>query len=74
LAEGEAKSLDLLLVLEDLGLLADSIMLLMKGISRRIAGYPKTVSFWETSGYREAFLSVMESPQDRAPDPPAPRD
>jgi hypothetical protein len=69
LAEGEAKQLDPLIVLEDLGLLADSIMVLMKGISRRLAGYPRTVTFWESSGYREAYLSAMEIEPDRPSGP-----
>lgn len=68
LAEGEATSRDPLIVLEDLGRLADSIMVLMKGISRRLVGFPRTVTFWECSGYTEAYLSAMESL------PPAPEE
>ena len=40
LAEAEAKDRDPLLVLEDLGLLEDSIASLIKGISRIVFGYP----------------------------------
>ncbi len=65
LADGEARTQDPLIVLEDLGQLADSIMTLMKGVSRRLVNYPRTVTFWESSGYAEAFLSAME------PRPPA---
>jgi len=51
---------DLLVVLEDLGRLQDSVVALIKGLSRMLVGYPGTVTFWESSGYTEAFLSVME--------------
>jgi hypothetical protein len=62
LAEAEARRLDPLLVLEDLAGLQDSITSLIKGLSRLLVGYPRTVTFWESSGYTEAFLSVMERP------------
>jgi hypothetical protein len=60
LAEAEARQADPLIVLEDLGLLQDSVTSLMKGLSRLLANYPRTVTFWEASGLTEAFLSVME--------------
>jgi hypothetical protein len=47
-------------VLEDLGQLRDSVATLIKGLTRLLVGYPRTVTFWEASGYTEAFLSVME--------------
>ena len=51
---------DPLVVLEDLGRLEDSVVAFIKGLSRMLLGYPRAVTFWETSGYTEAFLSVME--------------
>ena len=51
---------DPLVVLEDLGRLQDSVVAFIKGLSRMLLGYPRAVTFWETSGYTEAFLSVME--------------
>jgi hypothetical protein len=69
LAESEAKNLDPLLVLEDLGQLEDSITSLIKGMSRIVAGYPRTVSCWEASGYTEAFLSVIDAAQNARPKP-----
>jgi len=60
LDEAEIQNRDPLIVLEDLGKLRDSVMALIKGLSRLLVGYPRTVSFWESSGYTEAFLSVME--------------
>ena len=69
LAEAEAKDRDPLLVLEDLGLLEDSIASLIKGISRIVFGYPRTVSCWEASGYTEAFLSVIDAAQNGPPKP-----
>lgn len=60
LGEAEASGRDPLVVLEELGKLRDSVATLLKGISRMLVGYPRTVTFWETSGYTEAFLSVME--------------
>jgi len=65
LSGADARSRDPLIVLEDLGLLGDSIVALMKGISRRLVGYPRTVTFWECSGYSEAFLSAMEGPGEQ---------
>ena len=62
LADAEARRRDPLLVLEDLGCLQDSVASLIKGLSRLLVGYPRTVTFWESSGYTEAFLSVMERP------------
>jgi hypothetical protein len=70
LAESEAKSRDPLLVLEDLGLLEDSITSLINGLSRLVLGYPRTVSCWEASGYTEAFLSVIDAAQNSAPSRP----
>lgn len=62
LADAHLQGRDPLVVLEDLGQLRDSVMTLIKGISRRLVDYPRTVTFWESSGYTEAFLSVMEAP------------
>jgi hypothetical protein len=70
LVESVAQKRDPLIVLEDLGLLHDSITTLIKGLSRLLVGYPRTVTFWESSGYAEAFLSVMEAADP--PDPEAP--
>ena len=68
LCEAHVLRRDPLVVLEDLGLLQDSIMTLIKGISRGLVDYPRNVTFWEASGYTEAFLSVMEvAPDDEAP-------
>jgi hypothetical protein len=53
---------DPLIVLEDLALLNDSVSTLLKGICKMLVGYPKTVTFWESSGYTEAFMSAMEAP------------
>ncbi len=53
---------DPLIVLEDLVLLKDSVSTLLKGICKMLVGYPKTVTFWESSGYTEAFMSIMEAP------------
>ena len=69
LAESEAKGRDPLLVLEDLGLLEDSVASLIKGMARIVAGYPRTVSCWEASGYTEAFLSVIDAAQNAPPRP-----
>ena len=65
LAEAEARNRDPLLVLEDLGKLQDSVASLIKGLSRIVANYPRTVSCWEASGYTEAFLSVIDAAQNR---------
>ena len=62
LLQAERKGLDPLIVLQDLGQLGDSITTLIKGISRLLVGYPRTVTFWEESGYTEAFLTAMEQP------------
>jgi hypothetical protein len=62
LSEAEARQVDPLIVLEDLGQIQDSVATLIKGLSRLVVGYPRTVSFWESSGYTEAFLSAMEQP------------
>ena len=61
---------DPLVILEDLALLKDSVSTLLKGICKMLVGYPKTVTFWESSGYTEAFMSAMEAPG--APDGNAP--
>jgi hypothetical protein len=65
LDEAEIQNRDPLIVLEDLALLRDSVMALIKGLSRLLVGYPRTVTFWEASGYTEAFLSVMEKEPPR---------
>jgi hypothetical protein len=72
LAEAESRSADPLIVLEDLGALAGSITSLMKGLSHLLVGYPRTVTFWESSGFAEAFLSAMEPRQGSSPDPDCP--
>jgi hypothetical protein len=48
-----------LVVLEELGRLQDSVVTFVKGLSRMLVDYPGAVTLWETSGYTEAFLSVM---------------
>ena len=63
LSEAEARNMDPLIVLEELGQIQDSVATLIKGLSRLIVGYPRTVTFWEASGYTEAFLSAMEQPE-----------
>ena len=65
LNDAAASGRDPLVVLEDLGRLQDSVVAFMKGLSRMLVGYPRAVTFWESSGYTEAFLSVME--QSRPP-------
>src|SRR6185295_12332340 len=60
LVEAASAGRDPLVVLEDLGQLGDSIVAFIKGLSRMLVGYPRAVTFWEASGYTEAFLSVME--------------
>ena len=62
LLDAERNGLDPLIVLQDLGQLGDSITTLIKGISRLLVGYARTVTFWEESGYTEAFLTAMEQP------------
>lgn len=74
LAEAGAKDLDPLLVLEDLGLLADSVTMLIKGLCRLLVGYPRTVTFWESSGFTEAFMSVMDAQASPGEKPPPPLD
>ncbi|HEX7899005.1 MAG TPA: hypothetical protein VF950_14675 [Planctomycetota bacterium] len=64
LTEAHVQGRDPLVVLEDLGLLQDSVMTLIKGISRGLVDYPRNVTFWEASGFTEAFLSVMEVAPD----------
>ncbi|HLY74171.1 MAG TPA: hypothetical protein VKU80_08640 [Planctomycetota bacterium] len=61
LDEAKAQGRDPLIILEDLGFLQDSVATLIKGLCRGLVGYPGTVTFWESSGYTEAFLSVMEA-------------
>ena len=63
LLESLAQNRDPLIVLEELGLLRDSITNLIKGLSRMIVGFPRPVTFWESSGFAEDFLSIMEAPQ-----------
>ena len=63
LSEAEARNMDPLIVLEELGQIQDSVATLIKGLSRLVVGYPRTVTFWEASGYTEAFLSAMEQPE-----------
>jgi hypothetical protein len=63
LSEAEARQMDPLIVLEDLAQVQDSVATLIKGLSRLVVGYPRTVTFWESSGYTEAFLSAMEKPE-----------
>lgn len=60
LTDAAAAGRDPLVVLEDLGRLRDSVVAFIKGLSRMLVGYPRAVTFWESSGYTEAFLSVME--------------
>jgi len=62
LTEAETCNANPLIVLEDLGHLQDSVATLIKAISRLLVGYRRTVTFWKSSGYTEAFLSVMEAP------------
>lgn len=70
LTEAGAKDMDPLIVLEDLGLLADSVTLLIKGLCRLLVGYPRTVTFWESSGFTEAFMSVMDAQSSQGEKPP----
>ena len=60
LADAVALGRHPLVVLEELGRLQDSVVTFVKGLSRMLVDYPGSVTFWETSGYTEAFLSVME--------------
>ena len=66
LNDAAAGDRDPLVVLEDLGRLQDSVVAFMKGLFRMLVGYPGAVTFWESSGYTEAFLSVMEQPRPPA--------
>lgn len=61
LEEAKSQDRDPLLIFEDLVFLQDSVSTLIKGLCRLLVGYPRTVTFWESSGYTEAFLTVMES-------------
>src|SRR5438552_8878880 len=54
-----------LVILDEVGRLQDSVVAFIKGLSRMLVDYPGPVTFWESSGYTEAFLSVME--QQRGP-------
>lgn len=63
LTVAEMRDADPLIVLENLGQLQDSVTTLIKSISRLLVGYPRSVTFWESSGYTEAFLAVMEGPK-----------
>jgi len=72
LTEALAKERDPLLILEDLGRLQDSIMSLVKGLSRLVYKYPRPVACWEFSGYAEAFLSVIDAAQQPSSAPPEP--
>lgn len=67
LTQALADNKDPLIVLEDLVLLKDSVSNLLKGICRELVGYPRTVSFWESSGITEAFMSAMEAPPGKNP-------
>jgi hypothetical protein len=66
LNDAAAMGRDPLVVLEDLGRLEDSVVAFMKGLSRMLVGYSRAVTFWESSGYTEAFLSVLEQPRPKA--------
>ena len=72
LADALTQDRDPLLVLEDLGRLQDSIMTLVKGLSRLVYKYPRPVACWESAGYAEAFLSIMDAADRPAPAPAAP--
>ena len=65
LADAASVGREPLVVLEELGRLQDSVVAFIKGLSRILVDYPGTVTFWESSGYTEAFLSVMERPVPR---------
>ena len=76
LTDALAKQQDPLLVLEDLGRLQDSVMALIKGLSRLVYKYPRPVACWESSGLAEAFLSVVDAADHPSPtaDPEPPSD
>src|SRR4051812_33307657 len=57
LADAESEAREPLLIFEELGQLEDSVATLIKGLCRLLLGYPHSVTFWESSGYTEAFLS-----------------
>jgi len=59
LADAVATGRHPLVVLEELGRLQDSVVTFVKGLSRMLVEYPGPVTFWESSGYTEAFISVM---------------
>jgi hypothetical protein len=67
LTDALAQASDPLLVLEDLGRLQDSIMTLIKGLSRIVYKYPRPVTCWESAGFAEAFLTVMDAAESPAP-------
>ena len=74
LADAAAAGRQPLVVLEELGRLQDSVVSFMKGLSRMLVDYPGPVTFWESSGYTEAFLSAMEQrPVSREAGPDSPR-
>jgi hypothetical protein len=60
---------DPLIVLEDVVLLRDSVTSLIKGICKALVGYPRTVTFWESSGLTEAFMTAMDAPATPGQDP-----
>jgi len=60
LADAAAAGRPPLVILEELGRLQDSVMAFIKGLSRMLVEVPGPVTFWESSGYTEAFLSAME--------------
>jgi hypothetical protein len=65
LADADSVGRQPLVVLEELGRLQDSVVAFIKGLSRMLVDYHGTVTFWESSGYTEAFLSVMERSPSR---------
>ena len=71
LTEAGSQGMDALIVLEDLGQLADSVTNIIKGLCRLLVGFPRTVTFWESSGFTEAFMSVMDAQEGRTPPPPS---
>ena|SRR5687767_2776996 len=66
IAEAAAAGRYPLVVLEELGRLQDSVVAFFKGLSRMLVDYPGPITFWEFSGYTEAFLSVMEQQRPAA--------
>ena len=60
LGDADAAGRSPLVILEELGRLQDSVVAFIKGLSRMLVEVPGPVTFWESSGYTEAFLSVME--------------